>query len=136
MNSLHTAVFEQPDILSTLAVTDDASLDAIEFGIIGFDRNNVVQLYNLFEATAAGLKKERVIGRHLFTDIAQCMNNYLVAQKYADAQLASIGLDETLDFVLTWRMRPTPVRLRLLASPEIPMQYLLLKFVLSQGQPR
>ncbi len=127
MDSLPSIVFERPDILTTLAVMDEPSLDTIEFGIIGFDRDCSVRLYNLFESRAAGLSKERVVGRHFFTDIAQCMNNYLVAQKYADAQQESVGLDETLDFVLTWRMRPTPVKLRLLASPEIAMQFLLIK---------
>ncbi len=127
MNAISTTAFEQSDVLSKLAMMDEAGLDTIEFGVIGFDRDCVVRHYNLFESRAAGLQKERVVGRHLFTDIAQCMNNYLVAQKYADAQATCSGLDETLDFVLTWRMRPTPVKLRLLASPEVTLQFLLLQ---------
>jgi hypothetical protein len=39
----------------------------------------------------------------------------------------STQFDETIDFVLTWRMRPTPVRRRPLSSPDIPLQYLLRK---------
>jgi photoactive yellow protein len=136
MNAPFAITFEQSDLLTRLARMDEATLDAIDFGVIGFDRDCVVRHYNLFESRAAGLHKERVIGRHLFTEIAQCMNNYLVAQKYVDAQAASGGLDETLDFVLTWRMRPTPVKLRLLASPEMAMQFLVLKHLsLSQGRP-
>jgi hypothetical protein len=87
----------------------------------------VVKRYNLYEIQATGLKRERVIGNPFFTDIAQCMNNYLVAQKYLDASDTGQPLDQTIGFVLTWRMRPTPATLRLLSSPDIPLQYLLLK---------
>jgi hypothetical protein len=55
------------------------------------------------------------------------MNNFLVAQKFLDARDAARPLDETIDFVLTWRMRPTPVKLRLLSAPDTGLQYLLLK---------
>ena len=55
------------------------------------------------------------------------MNNFMVAQKFLDASEAARPLDESLDFVLTWRMRPTPVKLRLLSHPDIGLQYLLLK---------
>jgi hypothetical protein len=51
----------------------------------------------------------------------------LVAQKFVDTRAAAGSLDETLDFVLTWRMRPTPVKLRLLSTTGIHLQYLLLK---------
>ena len=40
------------------------------------------------------------------------MNNYLVAQRFIDEP----EIDDTIDFVLTLRMRPTPVKLRLLKS--------------------
>ena len=87
----------------------------------------VVRRYNLTESKATGVKPERVIGCHLFTEVAQCMNNFMVAQKFLDASEAARPLDESLDFVLTWRMRPTPVKLRLLSHPDIGLQYLLLK---------
>jgi hypothetical protein len=40
------------------------------------------------------------------------MNNFMVAQRFEDEP----DIDVIIPFVLTLRMRPTPVRLRLLAS--------------------
>jgi photoactive yellow protein len=119
--------FDDPAILATAHGLSDSELDRLDFGVIAFDAGMLVQRYNLHETQATGLKAERVLGHHVFTDIAQCMNNYLVAQKFEDARDKASALDETLGFVLTWRMKPTPVQLRLLSSPHIPLQYLLLR---------
>ena len=119
--------FEDQQLLADLHALDDRQLDELAFGVIAFDSEIVVQRYNLHETQATGLKPERVIGHQLFAEVAQCMNNFMVAQKFLDASEAGRPLDESMDFVLTWRMRPTPVRLRLLSSPAIGLQYLLLK---------
>jgi len=119
--------FEDSNLLSTLHALDDSQLDQLDFGVIAFDGDIVVKRYNLNESQATGVKPDRVIEMQLFTEVAQCMNNYLVAQKFLDAQEAACPLDQTMDYVLTWRMRPTPVKLRLLSAPDIGLQYLLLK---------
>ncbi len=119
--------FEGRNVLTDLHALIDSQLDALDFGVIAFDAGIVVRRYNLTESKATGVKPERVIGCHLFTEVAQCMNNFMVAQKFLDASEAARPLDESLDFVLTWRMRPTPVKLRLLSHPDIGLQYLLLK---------
>lgn len=119
--------FSQPDVLQRLAASTDALLDEVPFGVIAFDQGGHIRRYNRTEVELTGLKRERVIGRHVFTDIAQCMNNFLVAQKYEDALQVQQSLDTTLDFVLTWRMRPTPVQLRLLYAVDTPLRYLLLQ---------
>lgn len=46
----------------------------------------------------------------MFNEVAPCMNNYLVAQRFDDEE----ALDEILPYILTLRMRSTPVQLRLL----------------------
>jgi hypothetical protein len=38
-----------------------------------------------------------------------------------------VALDATLDYVLTLRMRPVKVGLRLLADPLLPMRYVLVQ---------
>jgi photoactive yellow protein len=118
--------FADTNVLELHAL-DDSQIDLLDFGVIAFDSDILVRRYNLHETQATGLKQVRVIGSHFFTDVAQCMNNFMVAQKFVDARVAARPLDECIDFVLTWRMRPTPVKLRLLSTPGIPLQYLLLK---------
>ena len=104
-------------LLGVLEAMTDTELDALPFGVIQFSEKFVVQRYNRCEALNTGLNAERVIGRHVFTQLAQCMNNFMVAQRFEDAIATNTPLDAAIDYVLTWRMRPTPVLLRILWSP-------------------
>jgi photoactive yellow protein len=119
--------FAAPDLLRTLESLTDTALDDLDFGVIGFDAEGIVRRYNAFESQAAGLSPSRVVGHPLFTVVAACMNNYLVAQRFEDAAADGSALDDTIDYVLTLRMRPVKVRLRLLAAPEAACRYVLIQ---------
>lgn len=108
--------FDDADVLPHLNECLDDELDALDFGVIGFDVQGRVCRYNQFESRAAGLSVQRVLGNPLFSTVAPCMNNFMVAQRFDDAHDAGVALDATIDYVLTLRMRPVKVRLRLLAS--------------------
>jgi len=116
-----------PDLDLRLSELDAADLDALGFGVIGFDSGGAVRRYNRFESAAAGLSPERVLGQNLFSVVAPCMNNFMVAQRFEDAQAGGAILDETIDYVLTLRMRPVKVRLRLLARPGAALRYVLVR---------
>lgn len=109
-------------LIGDLAALTTAECDALPFGVIGLDADGSAVVYNATEARLAGLRPEKVIGAAFFATIAQCMNNYLVAQRFIDEAV----IDDILPFVLTLRMRPTPVRLRLLATPAEPLHYILI----------
>jgi len=113
--------FDDVPIIETLSTMDEAALDGLLFGVVGLDSDNVVELYNAYEERYSGLPRGIVVGRHFFSDVAPCMNNYLVAERLAEAQL-----DVTLPYVLTFRMRPTPVRLRLLRAAEASRRWVLI----------
>jgi photoactive yellow protein len=125
MSELLQLVFNESDLCGRIEGLDDAGLDHLDFGVIGFDPDTIVKRYNAFEAKYAGLGAHRVVGKPLFTVVAPCMNNYLVAQRFEDAAANRTALDATIDYVLTLRMRPMKVNLRLLATPDQPMRYLL-----------
>ncbi len=125
MNTVQALDFSDQQLLTLLEQAGDAELDALNFGVIGFDAEGVVRRYNAFESKAAGLSPERVLGHALFTVVAPCMNNFMVAQRFDDAQQAGSALDDTIDYVLTLRMRPVKVRLRLLASAGAARRYVL-----------
>lgn len=127
MNNPKTLQFSDPSVVSSLAELSDEDLDRVNFGVIVFDQLGIVQRYNQYECDYTGLQKARVLGCHVFTDIAQCMNNFMVAQKFEDAAAAGLPLDQTIDYLLTWRMRPTPVALRMVRLLKSPLNYLLLK---------
>ncbi|OEZ63506.1 MULTISPECIES: phosphonate transporter [unclassified Duganella] len=119
--------FDQPGMAALLAQMDDSALDSLGFGVIGFDQDGKVRRYNRFESQAAGLGVERVLQQDLFTVVAPCMNNFLVAQRFIDARDAGVALDETMPYVLTLRMRPTRVHLRLLSAPRDALAYVLVQ---------
>jgi photoactive yellow protein len=102
---------------------DVADLDALSFGVIGFSEANDVEVYNATESRLAGLRAERQIGLSLFNAVAPCMNNFLVAQRFEDEP----ALDEVIDYVLTLRMRPIKVKLRMLKQPGVQRRYILIK---------
>jgi photoactive yellow protein len=125
MNELAMLEFNQADICGRIEALDDSELDSLDFGVIGFDADTAVRRYNAFESKLAGLAPQRVLGNALFTAVAPCMNNFLVAQRFEDAAASATSLDATIDYVFTLRMRPAKVILRLLASPTLALRYLL-----------
>jgi len=127
MNTHLALKFSQPEIFDPLLALDASELDTLDFGVIGIGADTVVCDYNALEAKLAGLSKERVLGHPLFTVVAPCMNNFMVAQRFEDAAAAGQALDLTLDYVLTLRMRPVKVQLRLLAAPLAERRFVLVK---------
>jgi len=118
--------FNEASIAGKLAAMGPGEFDALDFGVIGIDAQIVVRLYNEHESKSAGLARERVMGQQLFTAVAPCMNNYMVAQRFEDAANSGTRLDATIDYVLTLRMRPIKVQLRLIAEPEHALRYVLI----------
>jgi photoactive yellow protein len=104
--------------LTDLAKMSDEEVDSLSFGVVGLSSDGIAEVYNRTESRWAGLPTDSVIGEHFFFSTAQCMNNFLVAQRFED--------EAELDFVLTLRMRPTSVRLRLLKSSSENRRYILI----------
>jgi photoactive yellow protein len=127
MNTPPALSFSTPDLGRHLDALDAGQLDQLDFGVIGFEADTLVRRYNATESRAAGLSAERVLGQPVFTNVAPCLNNFMVAQRFEDATDDQGPLDDTIDYVLTLRMRPVKVTLRLIASPASPMRYVLVQ---------
>lgn len=127
MRTAQAVSFSDVALRAELDRCSDEELDALDFGVIGIDAAGVVQRYNSFESKAAGLSSQRVLGQALFTVVAPCMNNFMVAQRFEDALASGSTLDEVVDYVLTLRMRPVKVKLRLLAAPGSTSRYVLVQ---------
>ena len=128
-DTLILPTFESVALAGTIASLSPEALDELAFGVIGFDRSTVVRTYNRHESVAAGLSPARVIGRPLFTDVAPCMNNGIIAQRFHDAWATNASLDATFDYVLTLRMRPVRVALRLVAPSDADLAHVLVRRV-------
>jgi photoactive yellow protein len=120
--------FGDPGLLDALESVPADRIDDLGFGLIVMGRDGGVTGYNEAESKLSGLPVDEVVGRNFFVEIGPCTNNYLVAQRFHDAAAsdtaAGAELDEELDYVFTYRMAPTPVRLRLMARSGSPRQYL------------
>lgn len=125
MNPALKTGFNDADMCDRIGSLGASELDQLDFGVIGFDAETLVRLYNSFEAEASGLSPQRVLGQALFTVVAPCMNNFMVAQRFEDAAEGGTRLDATIDYVLTLRMKPIKVKLRLLSTPGKELRYLL-----------
>jgi len=112
--------FASTDLMDQLEAADDPTLDALPFGVIAMSLDGVVTSYNQAESQLSGLTRESVIGRHFFSSVAPCTNNYLVAHRFESEPM----LDAVIDYVFTLFMKPTAVRLRLLKDPGARRMYL------------
>ncbi len=109
--------------LGRLDALTEEQVDLLPYGVIGLDKDNIVEVYNTVEARLACLSADSVKGTHFFELTAQCMNNCMVAQRFED----EAELDSVIDFVLTFRMRPTAVRLRLMQGAAASRRYILIE---------
>ena len=114
--------FRDDNILEVLNGATPEQLDTLPFGVVKMDHAGVVANYNRFESDLSGLLPSRVVGKQFFEQVAPCTNNFMVAARFEEE-----SLDEQLDYVFTYRMKPTKVRLRLLKSPLAEHQYLLVE---------
>ncbi len=127
MNAVTDLSFTAPGLHGQISQLNQDQLDTLDFGVIGFDADTNVSQYNRHESEAAGLTPPRVLGQPLFTNVAPCLNNFMVAQRFEDAHDDGGALDDTIDYVLTLRMRPVKVKLRLLAAPGGAQRYVLVQ---------
>jgi photoactive yellow protein len=109
--------------LQDLDAMNDGDLDVLPYGVIAFAADTIVHRYNLTEARMAGLDPSTVKGAPFFAAVAQCMNNFMVAQRFEDEP----DIDEVMPYTLTLRMRPTKVRMRLMAAAEMQLRYILIE---------
>ncbi len=115
--------FDAADVHARLDALTTEELDLLDFGVISFAADGTVVRYNRFESQRAGMATERVLGRHFFTEVAPCTNNFMVATRFEEEPT----LDATIPYVFTFRMRPTQVELRLLQAPGAAHAYILVR---------
>lgn len=120
-------IFDDQALAGRLRELSPTELDELPFGVIGFDDQGLVACYNRYESVAASFTPQDVLGKHVFIELAPCFNNFLVAGRFEASQEAGEPLDEQLPYVLTFRMRPTRVRLRLLSEPGTDLRYILVE---------
>lgn len=115
--------FADPGLLDWLLAATAVEIDALPFGVVTMATDGTVEHYNAAESRLAGLTQNRVLGRHFFTAVAPCMNNFLIAHRYE----TEVDIDAVIDYVLTLRMAPKKVRLRMLKRADARQMHLIIE---------
>lgn len=119
-------VFSDKNISQSLSKISDDELNTLDFGVTGLDNDCIVTRYNNYLGILSGVSTQKALGFHYFTNVGPCMNNFMVAQKLEDAIDGSVSLDETINYVLSVRMKPTKVKLRLIHDVNLSVNYVLI----------
>ena len=104
------SLFELQSDPANLRAVDELTaeeLDHLPVGAIRLDRDGTVLGYNQAESRLSGLRREKVLGRNFFTEIAPCTN----VREFAGAFHAGVARGElhaVFPFVL--QFKPTPKR--------------------------
>jgi len=104
--------FDSLGLFEWLGAATATDLDLWPIGVVGMALDGTVEAYNAMESKLAGLQPDRVIGRNFFTNVAPCTNNFMVAHRFQSEP----DLDCIIEYVLTLRMRPQKVSMRLMRS--------------------
>jgi len=118
-----SASFSDPASFDRLDQTDAKAFDELEFGAIAVRRNGIVERFNALEMRRSGLRAADVVGKNFFSEVAPCTNNSVIGGRLLHDEI----LDTELDYIFTYRLIPTKVRLRLLKRPSSALMYLLVR---------
>jgi photoactive yellow protein len=96
---------------------DEADLDRLPFGAIRLDREGKILSYNRTEAELSGRRKESVLGKSFFTEVAPCTN----VQEFAGLFREGVergSLHMVFPYVFDYQMDPRNVWVTLFYSNE------------------
>ena len=95
----------------------EPDLDQLPFGAIRLDKEGKILSYNQTEADLAGRKKENVVGKNFFTEVAPCTDVQDFASKFREG-VQKGTLHTVFPYVFDYNMDPRNVWVTLFYSNE------------------
>ena len=95
----------------------ESQLDTLPFGAIRLDRDGKILAFNQAEVDLSGRKKENVLGKNFFTDVAPCTNVQEFAGKFREG-VQSGKLHIVFPYIFDYEMDPRNVWVTLFYSNE------------------
>jgi photoactive yellow protein len=94
----------------------EEEFDRLPFGAIELDEGGRVLRYNEYESRLSGIKKDRAIGKHFFTELVPCTD---VQEFYGRFQqgVARKSLHEEFRYHFAFKRHPIDVTITLFYSP-------------------
>ena len=95
----------------------EQQLDSLPFGAIRLDREGKILSFNQAEVDLSGRKKENVVGRNFFREVAPCTNVQDFAGRFREG-VARGEIHTTFPYVFDYQMDPRKVWVTLFYSQE------------------
>lgn len=93
----------------------ESGLDALPFGAIRLDRNGTILAFNRAEADITGRRRESVIGKNFFTEVAPCTNVQEFAGRFREG-VEQGRLHTVFPYLFDFEMEPRNVWVTLFYS--------------------
>jgi photoactive yellow protein len=104
--------FGADEIERTLAKLDQRSLDDLPFGTILLNPKGEILRYNATESNISGRKRDDVIGRNFFREVAPCTDVKGFRDRF-DEGVRQGKLNALFEMVFDHKMTPTRVRVHM-----------------------
>ena len=105
------------EVLEGIDEMTESELDALPFGAIRLDAEGKVMAYNARESELTGRKKEKVIGRNFFTQVAPCTNVQTFAGRFREG-VAKKEMHVIFPYRFDFEMAPRDVTVTLFWSQQ------------------
>ena len=118
--------FATDDELALLYTLSPAELDQFQFGVIELSDSGYVRTYNEYESNLAQRKKEDVLGKDFFAEIAPCTNTPVFSGIFFHG-VQHDDLHAFVSYVFDFKMSPTHVWIHMYRCPISHRNWILVK---------
>jgi len=115
MSNLEVIKFGSEDIENEVAKLNEKEIDDLAFGAIEIDKNGKILRYNSAESSITGRKKEDVIGKNFFDEVAPCAKTEQFYGKFKEG-VKNGNLNVIFEYVFDYKMVPTKVKVHMKKS--------------------
>ena len=104
--------FVPAEVLSQAGTMNKPQADLCGFGCVQVDDGGRVLLYNKYLSEMSGVSARAAEGKNFFTSVNPCTNNPMFYGLFKRG-VAHEAMDELFDYVFTYQMKPTTVKVHL-----------------------
>lgn len=107
--------FGTDDVDNVLATLSAEELDELAFGAIELDEHGTILSYNAMEAEITGRRKEEMLGKNFFREVAPCSDT----QEFRGAFEHGVEtgkLNSLFEYTFDYKMEPTKVQVHMKRS--------------------
>lgn len=119
--------FVDQRVLNNLDKLTASKADELPYAVVKLDDEGNIEIYNQYNYDKfADFKGKSVIGKNYFDDVAPCTQNFMFSGRFKKG-VEQDHLDTVFDFVFTYKMMPTNVRVHMYRDPDTKSNWIFLK---------